>query len=74
MRGGYRSADYNIYDRELPYFYYNSSDKKNGIRIDRIEGSMWFIGSEATSIDLIADQYQSVMKTIAHIYVYPSGC
>lgn len=28
---------------------------------------MWFIGSEATSIDLIADQYQSVMKTIAHI-------
>ena len=28
---------------------------------------MWFIGSEATSIDLIAAQYQSVMKTIAHI-------
>mgnify|MGYP001834988168 FL=1 len=39
VRGGYRSADYNIYDRELPYFYYNSSDKKNefaltGLRFD----------------------------------------
>lgn len=29
LRGGYRCADYDRYDRELPYLYYSSSDKKN---------------------------------------------
>ena len=29
LRGGYRSAKYDQYDRELPYLYYNRSDKQN---------------------------------------------
>lgn len=33
LRGGYRSADYDLYDRELPHFYYRDSDHKNGFAL-----------------------------------------
>lgn len=33
LRGGYRSADYDFYDRELPHFYYSGSDKQSGFAL-----------------------------------------
>lgn len=37
LRGGYRSAKYDIYDRELPFLYYSSSDKENKFMLTRFK-------------------------------------